>query len=187
MVDTSSFLNCLDLIGAIPTFGFFNGLSDSRLHGTRAQHPTMASQITDGTPASLSLRGSGFRRFLANRFWVEMDAVIAQYSVCAEKVGVSHPQHDSACGYQNKTPKKPSSINSGSLALRGEGRGKPPVRHPHLIFLGGDGSPTDLAAPAMLSRGGRGGRGHDRLGRVRSTLHRSQGVVLCLIPAAKHR
>ena len=38
----------------------------------------------------------------------------------------------------------------------------------------------------MLSRAPGGGsmRG---LGRVRSTLHRSQAVVLCLIPAAKHR
>ena len=62
----------------------------------------------------------------------------------------------------------------------------PPARHTHLIFPrtgAGDGSQTDLAAPAMLSRGG----GYERLGRVRSTLHRSQSVVICLIPAAKHR
>ena len=29
--------------------------------------------------------------------------------------------------------------------------------------------------------------GDERFGRVRSTLHRSQAVVLCLIPATKHR
>ena len=31
------------------------------------------------------------------------------------------------------------------------------------------------------------GEGHEGLGRVRSTLHRPQAVVLCLNPAAKHQ
>ena len=44
-------------------------------------------------------------------------------------------------------------------------------------------APNHLTAPAMLSRG----RGHEGLGRVRSTLHRPQSVVLCRNPAAKHR
>ena len=37
----------------------------------------------------------------------------------------------------------------------------------------GDGSQTDLAAPAMLSRGG----GYERLGRVRSTLHTTRLIL----------
>ena len=42
---------------------------------------------------------------------------------------------------------------------------------------------SEASSSMMLSKG----RGHEGLGRVRSTLHRPQTVVLCLNPAAKHR
>ena len=51
---------------------------------------------------------------------------------------------------------------------------------------GGRGTCSALSAESLkLCASDDGGAGHERSGRVRSTLHRSQAVVLCLIPAAK--
>ena len=84
-------------------------------------------------------------------------------------------------------------IDSGGEACNDQTAGLvivPGMPNGTLLALGAMGRHLMIVIPSegvVIASGSNDAHGYERLGRVRSTLHRSQTVVLCLIPAAKHR